>query len=1074
MRPEDVAEDEIVRSLSQQQRDAQDKALMDGQDPPPALLFEDAAFSPAQLSTLYTDSTKLPEYAASTSSSASRHADEGKDSDDNNDEDLESRSVTPNGVGGVFWYRPTEFTDDPDYFKSTAGCGVLREGVLRDAWLLGVFAAIAVHADNLIENLFVSESLHAFKQYGVYTCRFYKDGQWVNVTTDTRLPYCMELQPDDLYPSKGSSTPGHVLYGGSLNKNELFVPFLEKAYAKLHGSYQALAEGTGGSLSGKILEAFLDCTGGSAHRVDLHDDRLKQGVLGDESSATSLQLWKKMLRYKRKKCILTAQLRQMSFNAFDMTTTGIIKNRQYIVQQIKEVGLPVGQQSSGGASADAGAAPTLRFVKLKNVWGRGMWKGDWSNDDSKWEEHMQVENTLRSDPACEFSRSGHDGCFWMIWEDFIDTFNELFVVHVPSNEDSESFQYCVKGDWVGHSAAGAPSKAATISIHAEEMPMQSVAGREVPIDKTKWAMLHDAEPHWYRNPQYKMTVAERTTGVLVSLVQRDFRLYGGDNYSMNFVVMKEKLGKTTAVWEFNRHHVVAEAHSYETNDTRTAFTATPATPGPGGASSTPATTKAVPTREIIKEDLVLEPDATYFVIPYTDNAKVEMEFFLRVFALKPVRLEKLPPLYTCVAQGKWRNDEEESGEPSNAGGPLCEQLGRGGDENTAWCQNSQYWLRFPSLTRKQHTAVMMAPKAMVSLKVIVRKTSHKASTTLKNRAQRENASKEKFNLVGLTAVRAQNSAAQQSETSGAKSTGGSSASTHATVLRAHAKAPKTDFLGQVIDKPRAKAKDSKGYEAEHEDDTDGELDMSIIADAKRYAALFPQPRLVIHPEEWCRVSDYSSPALACMYLRKVPKEWLLADGNGGGGLMLVPTLGEANIEGTFDLQVDSDFPLVLDELPKFTTQSLPGEWTETTAAGCHLHAEWKKNPKMYLRLKGVRPAKVKITLTRSEREWKGKCKRDTVGTMMGFYLFYGSKFIREGAAGAGNSTAGYTIMVNGRPWNETDFVPLHSVQSPPELVLPASVTDPFVIMPATYEPNAQGKFVVSVQCDTEFTLSLDE
>ncbi|TYZ58889.1 hypothetical protein PybrP1_008178 [[Pythium] brassicae (nom. inval.)] len=1015
--PATSAEAEIIRLLADQQRllRSNDTALH-------TALYEDPDFSPSQLTTLYLDPTKLPDYALAAMGSVSPAAADGSDEGEGRDSSTDNGGLdhkpsrSGNGVGGVFWYRPTEYTDDPDYFKSTSGCGLLREGSLNDAWLLGVFAAIALHPDNLIENLFVSDSVHAFKDFGVYSCRFYKNGGWVTVTTDTRVPYLLELQDDDLYPTKGSSTPGHVLYGSSLNKNEVFIPFLEKAYAKLHGSYQVLAESNGGATSGKILEAFLDCTGGSAHRIDLQEERIKSG----DDIANSAALWKKMVRYKRKKCVLTAQLKQLSFNAYDMTATGIIKNRQYIVEHIKEVG--VGSASSGsGGGATAGSAnggvsgsstTALRFVKLKNVWGRGMWKGEWSNDDSKWEEHMQVENSLRSDPACEFSRSGNDGCFWMIWEDFLDTFNELFIVHVFD----DVFQYCVQDEWL------------------EQAQVTATSSIEKPIGKTKWSVLQDAEANWHRNPQFKLTV--------------------------------QKASRSTIVWEFIRSHVVAEAHSYETNDilSGAAGTATPNTPG-GVATQQP---KQLPERELIQDKLVLEPDVAYFVVPYTDNAKVDMEFFLRVFSPKPVKVERLSPVFTCVGQGKWRNDEEESGDPTNAGGPLCLQL-YGGEENSAWCQNPQFWVRFKKLTKQRH-AVMMASKASVTMKIVVRKTSHKASNAAKAR-QRE-ASKEKFNLVGVTAVRATNpmSVLDDSGVGGGASSASSSSS--AGVLRAHSKAPKTNFLGEVIEKRNAKSttggggakwqSEAKGYDEDLDQDEE-----NLQAEAKQSISrhtppvLFPPPKLVVKPDEWCRISDYSSPALCCMYLRKVPKEWLMEE---HGGLMLVPSLGEAGAEGTFELQVDCDFPLVMDELPKFSTQSLPGEWTESSAVGCHLHSDWKKNPKLYLHIKGVRPAKVKITLTRSELEWKAKCKRDAVGTMMGFYLFHGQKMARDGST---------NIILNGRPWTETDFVPLHSVQSPPELVLPSAFNEPYVIMPATYDPNKLGKFVVSVQSDVEFTLSSD-
>ncbi|KAJ0409455.1 hypothetical protein P43SY_002345 [Pythium insidiosum] len=1130
-------EDEIVQQL-----------LREADPSGAAPLYEDPEFCPSEPSTLYLDAKKLPEYAG-------EHD------------------------GSVAWYRPTEYTDDPDYFKSPSGCGVLREGALHDAWLLGVFAAVALHPDSLIENLFVSESLDQFKQHGVYTCRFYKNARWVHVTTDTRVPYSVELGDDELRPAKGGSTPGHLLYGASLNKNEVFVPLLEKAYAKLHGCYQVLAEGHGGSVSCKILEAFLDCTGGSAQRIDLVEEkrRVQHAAMaaragkdaeqdggpdddaesakasesgdaaGEEQDLALTALWRRVVRYVKRKCIVTAQLRQLSFNAYDLTPTGILKNRQYVVLHTKEVSLGSSKasgasssnnnnnnssSSSGGGSAKE---PVLRFVKLKNVWGRGMWKGEWSNDDSKWEEHLQVENALRNDPACAFSRSGTDGCFWMVWEDFAEVFNELFVVHVFGGDDA-GYQYNVAGEWLGFTAAGAPSGSGFGSSSGSSRPGTTTVAPgddatgwrkgERPIDRTKWCVLRDADPNWHRNPQFRLTVAERTRGVLISLAQRDFRLFGGDNFAVNLVLVAQKPTRTAMLWEHPPAgpKIAAEAHSLS-GATGAPGTAESHPHRPTTSGATPLPT-LLPERELHVEDVVLEPDAAYFLVPFTDHAKVEMEFFLRVVAPRPVTVERVAPVWTCLQQGKWRSDDDETGDATTAGGPLLSQL-HSGDENAAWCQNPQFWLRLPPMGPRR-TARLLAARPFATIKIILRKTSHKGAGGGANatgagaagaaaKSRHRDVTKDRPNLIGLTVVRGKHPLERPADDAAAGADAGSkrsAAQQHTSLLRAQAKAPKTNFLGEIVEKRQWKLDDPKAAprrrssgadhrrnnddeddEDDDEDDDDGgaerDDDAALGADAKdaadngdsarrrrRRLQTFPAPRLVVKPDEWCRVSEYSSPLVACTYLRKVPKEWLLAS---HGGLMIVPTLGEPNAEGTFDLQVDADFPLELDELPRFTTQRVPGEWTESTAVGCHLHSDWKKNPKLYLYLKGVRPAKVKITLTRSELEWQGKCKRDPVGTMIGFYLFQGSRLLRavehqaaaQAQGTAGGRSAGM-ILVNGRPWSETDFVPLHSVVSPPELILPSAFHDPYVIMPATYEPGKTGRFVVSVQCDTEFTLSADE
>ncbi|RLN32084.1 hypothetical protein BBO99_00009079 [Phytophthora kernoviae] len=979
----------------------------------------------------------------------------------------------------------------------------------------------------------------------------------------------MELQPDD--KSVGTFTPpGSVLYGGSADKNEVFIPLLEKAYAKLHGSYQTLDEKHGGGLggsagtsSGRILEAFLDCTGGSAHRVDLQHERVKQlqfdqvnagNPTAAASSPTAL-LWKQMLRYKRKKCILTTQLRQLSFNAQDVTAMGIVKNRQYVIQHVTEVGLPTaGGSSAAGSSSSGQQAPAavLRFVKLKTVWGRGMWKGEWSNDDSKWEEHAQIEQAMRSDPRCEFSRSGHDGCFWMMWEDLLDTFTELFVAHIFT---PDVHQYSVRGDWVGTTAAGAPAKT---SIGAppptsggtgdDHHHGQVTRSKENSIEKTRWAWIQDADPNWYRNPQFKLSIPVQSlstngkdtndkavSGVLVSLTQRDFRLYGGDNYAVNLVLLREKLSLAAAassdpphaIWEFKRSHVAAEAHSYEnsasTIDT-TGFAATPATPATpslahpatpltGGVSGSGGVNpggggqpKALPERELVKEDIILAPGAAYYLIPYTTNPKVEMEFFLRIVSPRPVRVERVPPILSVIRTGRWRVDTggavngEAAGasdvntnavETTTAGGPLLllplPQAHVAGEENPSWCQNPQFWLRFAERSPRERRRLrkLLTAKAYVTIKVILRKTSHRALLGNKSRQQRE-AAKDRANFVGITAVRVASHVAPPPVVVGGS---GSSA---ATQLRAHAKGQKTNFLGEIVDSPYAKANaiskasirgtkfrnnDSIGNAEDDDVDDDGEPPAQTDAQSGVLPSNFPTPKFFVKPTEWCRLSSYSSPASACLYLRKIPKEWLLASdsqsavsSSGGGGLLLVPTLGEPGIEGSFELQIDCDFPLLVDELPKGAgaVQSVPGEWTASQSGGCHLHPDWRQNPKFYLQMQGVRPTKVRITLTRSELEWKSRCQRDSVGTMIGFYLFRGGsgKFVRPGDSESGDSgSAPNHIVINGRPWSETDFVPLHAVSSPPDLVLSAATKGGYVIIPATYEPGRLGKFVLSVQCD---------
>jgi calpain-15 len=81
----------------------------------------------------------------------------------------------------------------------------------------------------MVRSLFVNYS-SACDQFGIYTLRFFKDGNWKTVTVDNRLP----------------CTPkGQLLFSRcSVDPTEIWVPIVEKAYAKLHGNFEVLGQGT--------------------------------------------------------------------------------------------------------------------------------------------------------------------------------------------------------------------------------------------------------------------------------------------------------------------------------------------------------------------------------------------------------------------------------------------------------------------------------------------------------------------------------------------------------------------------------------------------------------------------------------------------------------------------------------------------------------------------------------------------------------------------------------------------------------------------------------------------------------
>ena len=389
----------------------------------------------------------------------------------------------------VQWYRPQQiYTGEagPKMIIDGMKPGDVKQGILGDCWLLGSFLCLATNPE-LLTNLIYHDGI----KEGFAVFQFFKNGKWVYVVVDTRIP-CTETK-----------TP---LYGHNTDLQEFWVPLIEKAYAKLHGSYEVLN-------GGKMVEGMVDLTGGVSEKYNLKAPETKEMVENG-------QFWKDMKKYHKLGYLIGCA---QSVKGDDgkqedgAGPNGISYNHAYGILRMEDVTVQ----------------DKLQLLYIRNPWGTGQgeWTGKFCDEDESWDDFRGLKDIL----GYSFK---NDGNWWMAYSDWKIHYNKVYVCKIfPQNWS----QFSIAGEWKGVTHGG-PYPAA-LADHTEE-------------SKDANTQL-DTDEKWFNNPQYRLTVYKKTQ-VIISLMQEDINISKKPYIPVNFVLIRVK-SKRDRLWEVDRQNIVLEA-----------------------------------------------------------------------------------------------------------------------------------------------------------------------------------------------------------------------------------------------------------------------------------------------------------------------------------------------------------------------------------------------------------------------------------------------------------------------------------------------------------------------------------
>ncbi|XP_046375985.1 calpain-B-like isoform X5 [Haliotis rufescens] len=290
------------------------------------------------------------------------------------------------------WKRPTEICDDPQWISEGASRFDVQQGELGDCWLLAAVASLTCN-NKLLARVVPPEQNFTDEYCGLFKFNIWHQGDWVEVIVDDRLP----------------TYHNQLVFMHSVERNEFWSALLEKAYAKLCGSYESLK---GGSTS----EAMEDFTGGVTEMFDL-----------PKAPPNLLRI---MLKAFDRSALMGCSIDPDGQALEAELTNGLVVGHAYSVTAVKLMDIVLPRRIDVQTSRVSGQIP---MVRIRNPWGNeAEWNGAWSDQSQEW---SLISPEEKEEMGLTFD---DDGEFWMAFSDFKENFTKLEICNLGPDSLDEA------------------------------------------------------------------------------------------------------------------------------------------------------------------------------------------------------------------------------------------------------------------------------------------------------------------------------------------------------------------------------------------------------------------------------------------------------------------------------------------------------------------------------------------------------------------------------------------------------------------------------------------------------------